>query len=279
MTSDRIEIQELIVFANHGVLKEEKAMGQKFAISLSLFADMSKAAGSDDISYAVNYAEVCEFVTEFTKKNTCKLIETAAENIANALLLCYPQLDRVDISLKKPWAPVGLPLTSIGVTLSRSRHKVYIGLGSNMGDKKGYLDFAIRKLKATDLCRIKKVSEYITTAPVGYTDQDDFLNACAELETVLSPSELLDLIHGIEAEAGRERTIRWGPRTLDIDILLYDDEVIYTDELIIPHPEMTKRLFVLEPLSSIAPYAYHPVAKDHIINLFERTSEYNNDRS
>ena len=277
MTSDRIEIQELIVFANHGVLKEEKAMGQKFAISLSLFADMSRAAGSDDISDAVNYAEVCEFVTEFTKKNTCKLIEAAAENIANALLLCYPQLDRVDITLKKPWAPVGLPLTSIGVTLSRSRHKVYIGLGSNMGDKKGYLDFALKKLEDTDLCRIKKVSEYITTEPVGYTDQDEFLNACAELDTVLSPSELLDVIHGIEAEAGRERTIHWGPRTLDIDILLYDDEVICTDDLIIPHPEMTKRRFVLEPLSAIAPYAYHPVAKEYVINLFEGLKE--NDRS
>ena len=139
-----------------------------------------------------------------------------------------------------------------------------------MGDKKGYLDLALKKLEATDLCRITKVSEYIETEPVGYTDQDEFLNACAEIDTVLSPSELLDVIHGIEAETGRERTIHWGPRTLDIDILLYDDEIICTDELVIPHPEMTKRRFVLEPLSAIAPYAYHPVAKDYVINIFER---------
>ena len=273
MTNDRIEIQDLVVFANHGVLQEEKAMGQKFVISLSLFTDMKKAAGTDDINEAVNYAEVCEFVTEFTKKNRCKLIEAAAENIATALLLCYPLLDRVDVTLKKPWAPVGLPLGSIGVSISRSRHIAYIGVGSNMGDKKGYLDFAVKKLKDSDICRVIKVSEYITTAPVGDVEQDDFLNACIALETVLSPEELLELLQAIENEAGRERTIHWGPRTLDLDLLLYDEAVIYTDDLIVPHPEMTKRRFVLEPLSEIAPYAYHPVARDHIINLLERIAD------
>ena len=273
MTNDRIEIQDLVVFANHGVLKEEKAMGQKFVISLSLFADMQKAAGTDDINEAVNYAEVCEFVTEFTKKNRCKLIEAAAENIATALLLCYPLLSRVDVKLKKPWAPVGLPLGSIGVSISRSRHTAYIGVGSNMGDKKGYLDFAVKKLTESDICRVRKVSGYITTEPVGDVEQDDFLNACIALETVLSPGELLEFLQTIENEAGRERTVHWGPRTLDLDLLLYDDAVIFTDDLTVPHPEMTKRRFVLEPLAEIAPYAYHPVARDYIINLLERTAD------
>lgn len=277
MTNDRIEIQDLVVFANHGVLKEEKAMGQKFVISLSLFADMSKAAGTDDIEDAVNYAEVCEFVTEFTKNNRSKLIEAAAENIATALLLCYPLLDRVDITLNKPWAPVGLPLGGIAVKLSRARHSAYIGMGSNMGDKKGYLDLAVKRLNESEVCRVSKVSEYITTAPVGYTEQDDFLNACIGIDTVLSPSELLALLHRIENEAGRERAIHWGPRTLDLDILLYDDAVICTDELVIPHPEMAKRRFVLEPLSEIAPHAYHPVAGDYVINLLEKVK--NDDRS
>lgn len=270
MTNDCIEIQDLVVFANHGVLKEEKAMGQKFVISLSLFADMSKAAGTDELADAVNYAEVCEFVTEFTKNNRCKLIEAAAENIVNALLLCYPLLNRVDITLKKPWAPVGLPLGGIAVKLSRCRHTAYIGLGSNMGDKRGYLDFAVTELAESGACRVRRVSEYIVTKPVGFTEQDDFLNACAEIDTVLSPEELLSLLHKIENGAGREREVHWGPRTLDLDILLYDDIAISTESLTIPHPEMTKRRFVLEPLCDIAPFAYHPVAREYAVNLLEK---------
>ena len=91
------------------------------------------------------------------------------------------------------------------------------------------------------------------------TDQDDFLNACLELRTLLPPAELLEELHHIEKEAGRERIIRWGPRTLDLDIILYDDLILEEDSLCIPHVEMHKRKFVLEPLCEIAPYKRHPV--------------------
>ena len=268
--NDYIEIKNLIVFANHGVMPEEKTMGQKFVISMKLYNDMSQAAKTDDINKAVNYAEVCSFVTEFTKQNRCKLIEAAAENIANALLVCYPTLSRVDITLKKPWAPIGLPLDSVAVELSRKRHIVYIGIGSNMGDKKGYLDFAVKSLKESDVCNVRKVSRYIVTKPYGGVEQDDFLNGCIEIDTVLEPQALLELLHEIENKAERKREIHWGPRTLDLDILLYDDMVMYTDTLTIPHPEMAKREFVLAPLAEIAPYAYNPVAKDYVINMLER---------
>lgn len=270
MNKDFIKIQDIVVFANHGVLNEEKTMGQKFIITLELYADMSKAAETDDIDNAVNYAEVCSFVTEFTKTNRCRLIEAAAENIANALLIAYPMLRRVDITLKKPWAPIGLPLDSVSVKLSRERNTAYISIGSNMGDKKAYLDFALEALRASGACDVKRVSEYIITKPVGDVAQDDFLNACAEVETVLTPHALLELLHTIENSAGRERTVRWGPRTLDMDIILYGNAVIDTEDLKIPHPEMTKREFVLAPLAEIAPYAYDPVAKDYAVNLLER---------
>ncbi len=267
MYNDCIEIHDLVVFANHGVLPEEKSMGQKFVISMKLYMDMDKAADTDDIAEAVNYAEVCSFVTEFTKINRCRLIEAAADNIARALLVSYPAVNAVEITLKKPWAPIGLPLESVAVKIKRSRARVYLSIGSNMGDKERNLDFAVKSIKENEACIIKKVSEYIVTEPVGGVIQDDFLNACIELDTVLTPHELLDFIHTIENEAGRTREIHWGPRTLDIDILLYDDMVMNDATLTIPHMQMHKREFVLKPLAEIAPYAYHPVMKEYAVNL------------
>lgn len=270
MKNDCIEINNLIVFANHGVLPEEKTMGQKFMISLCLHMDMRAAAKTDDLTRTLDYAKVCAFVTGFTRKNRCRLIESAAENIANALLISYPQLKQVDITLKKPWAPIGLPLDGVDVRLSRKRSRAYIGIGSNMGDKHAYLDLAVKMLGENEACRVLKVSDYIVTEPYGGVEQDDFLNGCIELDTVLSPSELLDALHEIENAAGRTREIHWGPRTLDLDILLYDDLVMCTDTLTIPHPEIAKRRFVLEPLSQIAPYAYDPVRRDYAVNMLER---------
>lgn len=275
---DCIEINDLIIFANHGVLPEEKAMGQKFALSLRLYMDMAHAAKTDDINTSVNYADVCSFVTDFTKKNRSKLIEAAADNIAVALLLRYPSVKRIEVILKKPWAPIGLPLEGVSVSISRSRSCVYIGIGSNLGDKKAYLDFAVKELDEHDKCRVVKTSDYIVTKPVGDVVQDDFLNGCIELETILSPRELLDFLHEIENKAGRERKIHWGPRTLDLDILFYDDIIMNEPDLIIPHPEAAKREFVLKPLSEIAPYLYHPVKKDYIINLLERIKNNDNTR-
>ncbi len=276
--NDIIEIKDLIVFANHGVLPEEKKMGQKFSISMRLHIDTAEAARTDDINKAVNYSEVCAFVTEFTKQNSCKLIETAADNIAHALLMCYPSVSEVRITLKKPWAPIGLPLDSVAVEVSRKRSTAYIGVGSNMGDRRGYLDFAAAALDMSDGCKVCAVAEYIETEPYGGVAQDKFLNSCICIETILNPFELLALLHDIENEAGRTREVRWGPRTLDLDILLYDDAVICTDTLVIPHPEMTKREFVLAPLAQIAPYAYNPVAKDYAVNLLERIRNNGNAR-
>ena len=102
---------------------------------------------------------------------------------------------------------------------------------------------------------------------------DDFLNACLSLDTLLSPSELLEKLHEIEQAAHRERLIHWGPRTLDLDILLYDDEILETEDLIIPHVEMHKREFVLKPLSEIAPYKRHPVYQKTVAELLEALTD------
>ncbi len=256
---DEIRIQNLEVFANHGVFQEETNLGQKFLFSLTMYTDTRKAGKSDCLEESIHYGEVSQFITEYTKTHTRKLIEAAAEDLATALLLHYPLLKGVTLELEKPWAPVGLPLETVSVKISRFWHRSYIALGSNLGDKKAYLDQAVKALHEHPQCRVQKVSSYLVTEPYGGVEQDDFLNACLALDTLLSPHELLDLLHEIEQAAHRERLIHWGPRTLDLDILLYDNEVLETEDLIIPHIEMHKRDFVLKPLAEIASYKRHPI--------------------
>ena len=151
--------------------------------------------------------------------------------------------------------------------ISRFWHRAYLGMGSNLGDKKGYLDQAVEKIKEDPECVVEKVSQYLVTEPYGGVEQDDFLNACMVVRTLLSPEELLDKLHEIEQEAHRERIIHWGPRTLDLDILMYDDLVMESDDLIIPHIEMDKREFVLKPLCEIAPNLRHPILKKTVSQL------------
>lgn len=270
---DEIHIQNLEVFANHGVFQEETNLGQKFLFSLTMYTDTRKAGKSDCLEESIHYGEVIQFITDYTRKHTRKLIEAAAEDLATALLLHYPLLKGVTLELKKPWAPVGLPLETVSVKISRFWHRAYIALGSNLGDKKAYLDQAIKALKQHKECRVQKVSSYLVTEPYGGVEQDDFLNACLSLDTLLSPEELLDLLHEIEQAAHRERLIHWGPRTLDLDILLYDNEVLETEDLIIPHIEMHKRDFVLKPLAEIAPNKRHPILGKTIGELAAQLSK------
>ena len=130
--------------------------------------------------------------------------------------------------------------------------QAYLGLGSNIGDRKQQLLKAIDLIGNIKGIKVTKQSSIYETAPIGYTDQLNFLNLCLEIETELSPQQLLKHCLDIEQQLHRVREIRWGPRTLDIDILLYSDNIIETDNLSIPHPRMQERAFVLIPLNDIA---------------------------
>lgn len=257
---DKITIQHLEVFAKHGVYPEENALGQKFVISAVLHTHTRKAGLTDELAFSIDYGKVSHFIQAFVTEHTWKLLESVAEQLACALLLKFPLIEQVELKLEKPWAPIGLPLETVSVEISRGWHTAYIALGSNMGDKKGYLDMAVRRLKERKDCQVKQVSDYLVTAPYGGVEQDDFLNGALELRTMLEPEELLEVLHCIEQEANRVREIRWGPRTLDLDILMYDDMVIDTPTLHIPHAEMHLRDFVLIPLSQIAPWKRHPLS-------------------
>lgn len=256
---DRIKIQNLEVFGHHGVFSEETKLGQKFLVNATMYTNTRAAGYSDDLEKSINYGEVCHFITGYMQNHTFKLIEAVAEHMAQAMLMEYPLLQKLDLEIRKPWAPIGLPLENVSVEISRGWHTAYIALGSNMGDKEKYLNEAVEKLQQTSDCQVLKVSDFLVTAPYGGVEQDDFLNGALALKTLLTPQELLERLHEIEQEAHRERLIHWGPRTLDLDILLYDDLVLDTPDLIIPHVEMHLRDFVLIPLTQIAPWKRHPI--------------------
>lgn len=266
---DKIKIINLEVFGNHGVFPEETRLGQKFLVSLTLYVDTRIAGTSDDLSHSVNYGEISHFITDFMRNNTFKLIESVAEQLAKAILLEYCLVKKVKLSIDKPWAPIGLPLESVKVVIERGWHTAYLSLGSNMGDKEAYIAKGMEQLRRTTGCYVKKVSKLITTPPYGGVAQDEFLNGCLQLETLLTPYELLDRLHEIEADANRERLVHWGPRTLDLDILFYDNEIIVEEDLIIPHVDLHNRRFVLEPLSELAPYYVHPLKKKTIKELLD----------
>ncbi len=147
----------------------------------------------------------------------------------------------------------------------------YIALGSNMGDKMATCRRALDLLGRAG--RVTKVSSFYRTEPVGYPNQEDFINAVAELETSLSPLALLAACHVIEDDLGRSRLLQWGPRTIDLDILLYGDQVVNNSELTIPHPLMAERRFVLVPLCEIAPQAKHPVIRKTAANLLKELAD------
>jgi 2-amino-4-hydroxy-6-hydroxymethyldihydropteridine diphosphokinase len=140
---------------------------------------------------------------------------------------------------------------------ARPRHHAYLGLGSNLGDRAANIARAVQLL--SDAGRMLAVSSLYETEPWGIRDQPMFLNAACLLETDLSPEQLFGAIKTIEHDMGRVPTVRWGPRLIDIDILLYDDVVLSLPDLIIPHPRLHERSFVLIPLREIAADVVHPV--------------------
>jgi len=266
---DQIKIENLEIFANHGVYPEENRLGQKFLVSCILYVDTRKAGKTDDLEASVNYGTISHLIKEKMEEKNYRLIEAVAEQLAEEILLFDEKIRKVMVEVKKPWAPVGLPLKTVSVKISREWHTTYIALGSNIGDSETYLNEAVEKIGQIPTCTVEKVSSYLVTEPYGVTDQPDFLNACLKLRTLLYPEELLKELNRIEKEAGRERIIHWGPRTLDLDILLYDDIVLEEDDLCIPHVEMHKRSFVLEPLAAIAPYKRHPVYGKTVREMLE----------
>jgi 2-amino-4-hydroxy-6-hydroxymethyldihydropteridine diphosphokinase len=151
-------------------------------------------------------------------------------------------------------------------------HTVYLSLGSNLGDRTAHIERALARLSEEGV-RIVKRSSFYQTEPVEFLAQGWFLNIAVEAETELMPRQLLRVIRQIERELGRKRTVKSGPRTIDIDILLFDANIVRAAELEIPHPRMTERKFVLVPMAEIAPSLRHPVLRLTMTELLAGTKD------
>lgn len=266
---DQIRIENLEIFAYHGVFAEEKQNGQIFYVNAILHTDLRPAGLNDDLTLSTHYGEVSLFIKEKMTEAAYDLIETAAEKTAEAILLQFPLVRALELEVHKPHAPIPMTFESVSVKIYRSWHKAYIAFGSNMGDSEKYIADALKGLSKDTKCKILKMSDIIRTKPYGGVEQADFYNGVLEMDTLYTEGELLDRLHELEQAAGRERKIHWGPRTLDLDIIFYDKLVYEDDRLCIPHADMQNRDFVLKPMVQIAPYFRHPVYGQTMTQLLQ----------
>lgn len=270
---DKIYINNLEFIGFHGVFPEEKKLGQKFLVSLELTVDTREAGKTGDLTKSVHYGLVAQDVEKLFLEKSIDLIETCAENIAEMVLKKYELVKEVKVIVKKPWAPLQMHFENVAVEITRKWHRVYLSLGSNIGNKRKNLLEAIRKIGELENTEVVKSSTILETEPFGYLEQDNFLNTCLEVKTLMTVQEFLKEILQIELDMGRVREIKWGPRIIDIDILFYDKEIIEEDNLAVPHPWICEREFVLDPLSEIAPNYIHPLEKKTITMLARKLKE------
>lgn len=258
---DRILLLGVEAVGHHGVLDFEKLDGQPFVVDVVLEMDLSRAGRSDSLGDTVSYADVAGDVVARITGPSFDLVERLAEVIA-ADVLARPLVDAVEVSVHKPRAPVGHPFADVQVQVRRERGvPVVLALGANLGDAVAVLTEAVADIAAVPGMTVVAVSPLVETDPVGGPDQPVYLNAVLVGTASISPGELLQALHAIEARHGRTREVRWGARALDLDVIQFgipgtsgearsDDPV-----LLLPHPRAHERAFVLAPWALVDPDA------------------------
>ena len=206
-------------------------------------------------------------MSENFSRKSFNLIEAAAEDTAIFILDNYKNIEEIYVRIIKPYTPVRESIDEVAVEIFRKKSISYIGLGANIGNREENLNNALNLINENKYMKILKKSSLYETAAWGVVDQPDFLNMAIKIETVLSPHELLHELNNIEEKLGRTRLRHRGERNIDLDILFYDNLVIFEDDLIIPHPYIKERSFVLDPLNEIEPYLNHPVYNNQIRDL------------
>jgi dihydroneopterin aldolase/2-amino-4-hydroxy-6-hydroxymethyldihydropteridine diphosphokinase len=255
---DQIELRGLRVRGRHGVLAFERRDGQDFLVDAVLSLDTRPAAATDDLTLTVDYGTLSERLAQIVAGEPVQLIETLAQRLASACL-DEPAVQRVRITVHKPQAPISLPFSDVAVTITRDRPvQAVLALGSNLGDRRQTLQQAVDQLAATPGVRVTAVSPVYETDPVGGPEQPDYLNAVVLAQASLPAADLLRRVHAIETAARRTRAVRWGPRTLDVDIIAYGDELSADPVLTLPHPRARERAFVLAPWRDADPDAELP---------------------
>ena len=251
--ADRIRLIGIVARGHHGVFAHEKRDGQEFVVDVELGLDLSVAGGSDDLVATVDYGEIAQAVVARIGGPAFDLIERLAEVIAQDVL-AHDRVDEVTVTVHKPQAPIEADFGDVAVVITRRRPSVpvVIALGGNLGEVGVVLDEVTMTLAEGVLTDVTSSGRF-ATEPVGGPDQPDYENRVLVARTRLSASSLLARLHAIEADHGRERAVRWGARTLDLDLISYgsagsDNEVTaQRSELTLPHPRAHERAFVLVP--------------------------------
>lgn len=255
----KVDISALEIVAAHGVHAEEKAVPKPFIFDISLDCDNEEAAVCDDLAKTVNYSAVCACVREVATSKTYNLIESLARECAFAILEKFDRVNRAEVRVNKPFAPVREKFGNISVTYCAERNDVYLSLGSSLGDREKTLKSALSMLGALRGVKLVATSSFIKAAPVGGVARNEFVNCAAKISCILSPYSLLEKLHTIEARLGRVRSVRWEDRTIDIDIIFFGDKVIAADGLAVPHPHYREREFVVRPLKELCPEKICPL--------------------
>jgi dihydroneopterin aldolase / 2-amino-4-hydroxy-6-hydroxymethyldihydropteridine diphosphokinase len=267
---DQIRLVGVTARGRHGVLAAERLDGQDFVVDAVLHLDLGKAAATDDLAATVDYGALATRLADVVRGDPVDLIETLAQRLATAALATSPLIHAVDIVIHKPSAPIPESFADVVIAIRRERERdpdsapslgsesrsvaevagvaeVVLALGANLGDRVSVLRAAVREIGELPGVWVDAVSPVVETAPVGGPEQPDYLNAVVLARTELPPLDLLHAVQAIEAGQGRERTVRWGPRTLDIDVIRYGDRLDDDPELQLPHPRAAGRAFVLAP--------------------------------
>jgi dihydroneopterin aldolase/2-amino-4-hydroxy-6-hydroxymethyldihydropteridine diphosphokinase len=255
---DRVLIDDLRVLTIIGALPHEREAAQPIRIDLSIGLDLRNAGRSDELADTVHYGLVCDRVADLCRGSKDILLERLAAKVADVVLE-FDLVEAVDVRLTKLRPPIAEQVQSTSVAITRTRaeaaapplesHEVIVALGSNLGDREGYLRFAVGELGD-----VTAMSQVFETEPIGGPGgQDAFLNMVVKVQTALDPYAFIRRCQRIEAGALRQRVVHWGPRTLDVDVLFYDDVRIESERLTLPHPRINERRFVLTPLSEVAP--------------------------
>lgn len=279
-----IHLRGLRAYGHHGVFDFEKTDGQEFSVDVRLSGDFSRAANTDRLEDTVDYGAVADLAASIVSTERYDLIEALAARIADAIAGTITIPCRVEVTVHKPSAPIAHDFTDVTVraeavssgtacedaqgsgTSSDQPITAVLSLGANQDNPRGQLEDALRAIDRLPRVSVVQTSGFYSTAPVGGVEQDDFVNCAAVVEADCSPRELLASLQGIEVAQGRVREVRWGPRTLDIDIvrlaaadkdidspeaqILSDDPV-----LTLPHPRAHERAFVLVPWAEMRPEA------------------------
>lgn len=248
--TDRIELRGLRALGHHGALVGEQDRPQPFEIDLDVEVDVTAAAASDQLPDTVNYGAVATAAVTVVTNERYHLLERLARRIGDAVLATDSRVSTVVVTVRKVRPPVPVDLGSVGVRLECRRQRTFLGLGSNIGERLATLRQAVAALP--DVAAVSSVYE---TEPVGGPpDQPPYLNVVVELTTSRTPEELLEIAQRMETAAGRDRETeeRNGPRPLDVDLLWIDGVTVDEPDLVLPHPRMFERRFVLAPLSELA---------------------------